>query len=150
MAAILSQPPCVNGLVLPLDTDMLYFVFLQILNWDISLWLKFQYPQHNYFFLNHSPMISLNLGMRSLCTSYWLLANAVTGGFPSQRASNAESISMPCHHQVNFLVIYVAMIYRKVSNIRRTKSQNLNVSRPVLQLSLPNLLKPCIKSRMKM
>ena len=40
--------------------------------------------------------------------------------------------------------------YRKVSNIRRTKFQNLRVSRPVLQLSWPNLLKPCIKSRMKM
>ena len=40
--------------------------------------------------------------------------------------------------------------YRKVSNIRRTEFQNLNDSRPVLQLSLPNLLKPCIKSRMKM
>ena len=40
--------------------------------------------------------------------------------------------------------------YRQISNIRRTKSQNLNVSRLVLQLSLPNLLKPCIKLRMKM
>ena len=40
--------------------------------------------------------------------------------------------------------------YRKGCNIRRTKFQNLNDSRPVLQLSLPNLLKPCIKSRMKM
>ena len=39
---------------------------------------------------------------------------------------------------------------RKVSNIRRTKAQNLSVSRPVLQLPLPNLLKPRIKSRMKM
>ena len=41
-------------------------------------------------------------------------------------------------------------IYRNVSNIRRTKSQNLSVSRPVLQLFLHNLLKPCIKSKMKM
>ena len=32
--------------------------------------------------------------------------------------------------------------YRKISNIRRTKPQNLNDSRLVLQLSLPNLLKP--------
>ena len=40
--------------------------------------------------------------------------------------------------------------YRKVFNIRRTEFQNLNDSRPVLQLSLPKLLKPCIKSRMKM
>ena len=40
--------------------------------------------------------------------------------------------------------------YRQFSNMRRTKSQNLNVSRLVLHLSLPNPLKPCVKSRMKM
>ena len=40
-------------------------------------------------------------------------------------------------------------MYRKVSK-RRTKSQNLNDSRLVLHLSLPNLLKPCVKQRMKM
>ena len=42
------------------------------------------------------------------------------------------------------------LMYRKISNIRRTKFQNISDSRPVLQLSLLNLLKPCIKSRMKM
>ena len=41
-------------------------------------------------------------------------------------------------------------IYRWISDISRTKSQNLNVSRFVLQLSLPNLLKPGVKLRMKM
>ena len=40
--------------------------------------------------------------------------------------------------------------YRQISDIRRTKSQNLNVSRLALQLSLPNLLNPRIKLRMKM
>ena len=40
--------------------------------------------------------------------------------------------------------------YRKISNISRTKSQNLNDSRIVLQLSLPNPLKSGVKSRMKM
>ena len=40
--------------------------------------------------------------------------------------------------------------YRQVSNIRRTKSQHLKDSRTVLWLSLPNPLKPDIKSRMKM
>ena len=40
--------------------------------------------------------------------------------------------------------------YSRISNITRTKSQNLNVSRLVLQLSLCNLLKPGVKSRMKM
>ena len=40
-------------------------------------------------------------------------------------------------------------IYRKTSSIGRTKSQNLNVSNLVLQLSLLNPLKPGVKSRMK-
>ena len=34
-----------------------------------------------------------------------------------------------------------------MSDISRTKYQNMNVSRFVLQLSLPNILKPCVKSR---
>ena len=44
----------------------------------------------------------------------------------------------------------LAAIYRKISNIRHTKSPNLNVSHLVLQLSLPNPMKPGVKSRMKM
>ena len=40
--------------------------------------------------------------------------------------------------------------YRQVSNIRRTKSQHLKDYRTVLRLSLPNPLKPDVKSRMKM
>ena len=40
--------------------------------------------------------------------------------------------------------------YRQVSNIRRTKSQHLEDSRIVFRLSLPNPLKPDVKSRMKM
>ena len=41
-------------------------------------------------------------------------------------------------------------VYRQKSNITRTKYQNLAVSCLVLQLSLPNLLTPCVKLRMKM
>ena len=40
--------------------------------------------------------------------------------------------------------------YRKISNIRRTKSQNLNDFHLVLHLSLLNPLKPGVKLRMKM
>ena len=40
--------------------------------------------------------------------------------------------------------------YRKTSGISRTKSQNLNVSCILLQLSSPNPLKPGAKLRMKM
>ena len=40
--------------------------------------------------------------------------------------------------------------YTVKSLIQDPKFRNLSDSRPVLQLSLPNLLKPCVKSRMKM
>ena len=42
------------------------------------------------------------------------------------------------------------MYYRQISYISRTKSQNLNVSHLVLQLCLSNILKPGVKSRMKL
>ena len=42
------------------------------------------------------------------------------------------------------------MNYSSISNIRRNKVQNLSDVRPVLQLSLPSLLKPCVESRVKM
>ena len=41
-------------------------------------------------------------------------------------------------------------IYHQISNISSTKSQNLNVSHLVLQLSLCNILKPGVEWRMKM
>ena len=44
----------------------------------------------------------------------------------------------------------VQSIYRKLSSISRTKFKAINVSRRVLQLSLPNPLKPGVRSRMKM
>ena len=54
------------------------------------------------------------------------------------------------NHAVNHLVRLEQKIYCKISNIRCTKSQHLNVSHLVLQLSLLNPLKPGVKSRMKM
>ena len=42
------------------------------------------------------------------------------------------------------------MSYHQTSSISHTKSQHLNVSRLVLQLSLPNPLKPSVKPRVKM
>ena len=41
-------------------------------------------------------------------------------------------------------------LYRKISNISCTKFQNLNDSRFISQLSVPNPLKPGVKLRMKM
>ena len=44
----------------------------------------------------------------------------------------------------------VRLIYRKTSGISRTKSLNFTVSHVILQLPLPNPLKPGVKSSMKM
>ena len=45
---------------------------------------------------------------------------------------------------------HLVSMYRIISNIRRIKSPNLNVSRLGLQLSLRYILKPSVKWRMKM
>ena len=54
-----------------------------------------------------------------------------------------------CHFYVDKLD-KLHMDYHQISNISYTKSQNLIVSHLVLQLSLANLLKPCVKLKMKM
>ena len=54
---------------------------------------------------------------------------------------------MPWYHALPGPIFYT---YHKISNIRRTKSQNLNVSHLVLKSSLPYPLKPGVTSRMKM
>ena len=51
------------------------------------------------------------------------------------------------HQQQPCLLDYA---YSKISNIRRTKSPNLNASSLGLQLSVHNILKPGVKWRMKM
>ena len=51
---------------------------------------------------------------------------------------------------VEFVCQTIQLTYCKLSNISHTKSPNLNVSPIVLQLSLPNPMKPAVKSRMKM
>ena len=73
-------------------------------------------------------------------------------------------IVLKVHHSLLYYLILVkaslcvewsifkvpVIIYRKISDIRRIKSPNLNVPRLVLQLSLLNPVKPGVKSRMKM
>ena len=52
--------------------------------------------------------------------------------------------------QATILYEFGNCTHHQVSNISRTKTQNLNDSHLVLQLSLPNPLKLGVKSRMKM
>ena len=67
--------------------------------------------------------------------------------FPSQRASNRENVSIWwCQQVTEIQKVY----YCKTSSISRTKSQSLNVSCILLQVSLLNPLKPGVKLIMKM
>ena len=63
-------------------------------------------------------------------------ANTVAGDDPRTHGAMASSDKI--------------LTYRQTSNVTRTKSQNLNISRFVLQMSLPNPVKPGAKSKMKM
>ena len=95
---------------------------------------------------------------------------SVIHGFPSQRTSVLDSVSLSWHlydfmndkldtsalcktGDSSALAISwknITCIYCKSPSTSRTQSQNLIVSRVVLQLSLPNPLKPGVKSSMKM
>ena len=61
-----------------------------------------------------------------------------------------ESIIHSCHHASVCENTQRLRKYRQISNISRTKSQNLNVPRFGLQLSLPNPLKLRVKWRLKL
>ena len=50
----------------------------------------------------------------------------------------------------NLAHVLLVLNYRQTSKMRHTKSQNLNVFSLVLQLSLYNILKPGVKSRIQM
>ena len=85
----------------------------------------------------------------------WLTCNIRFGGpvilrFCAKEDSMVYSAgSRLCRVIICFIRI-VDEMYRQVSNIRRTKSQHLRNYRTVLRLSLPNPLKPDVKSSMKM
>ena len=79
-----------------------------------------------------------------------LLMNA-TDGFAFYVIFNCGAIYLS--KILGFGIQYVRLIfitYCQPSNISSTKFQNLNVYHLVLQLYLPNPLKPGVKSRMKM
>ena len=101
---------------------------------DTSLYLKSHIPWNLYiqpeFSIYHA--LTMHWKLYSCCiricsvTTYFFLASQSSPG------------------NLNFIH------HNKISNISHTKYHNLNVSHLILQLSLPNPLKPGVKSRMKM
>ena len=85
--------------------------------------------------------------------AYWLL-NYPPSFYYHSLIIHPPSIIVLRYHLVFYFTLFYFHVfhfkYRKVSNIRRTKCQNLNDSPLVLQLSVPNPVKPSVKSIMKM
>ena len=67
-----------------------------------------------------------------------------------ESANDKEANVLPTSHDMIYLMVVKRYEYRNISNIKRTKSQNLNVSRLGLKLTLRNIFKPSVKWRRKM
>ena len=104
---------------------------------------------------------------RSLANVYFLIVklNTENANWDLMRYDIIQNVDIKKCHQISWYFVsaqkinmqtqaihpwvYILFsVYHKISNIRCTKSQNLNDSNSVLQLSLPNPLKPGVKSRM--
>ena len=77
-----------------------------------------------------------------------MLEKGVTSGWNSMTGGQ-QLVPYGIPHSIPRISLHFQN-YCQTSGIRYTKSQNLNVSHLILQLSLPNPLKPGVKSRMKM
>ena len=92
--------------------------------------------------------------------SIWIYSK----GFPSARSWDITRVNRRqqiidkwsyMHSKASHIVktlgsIAIRYMYRQISNISRTKSQNLTVSCLVLQMSMRIILKPGVQSRMEM
>ena len=105
---------------------------------------------------------------RGTCVTHvpWCMPGSLTSGFlwnklrekRSRHSANSSFTCLvrgPCKPLQRYFHLWDNYHYSATETytmkplFKTTKSQNLNVSRPVLQLSLPNPLKPGVKSKMK-
>ena len=91
--------------------------------------------------VNSSRQWHLALGLRRKCQCYHANIVIITLVLLTKHMCHFRSKEVK--------LIIIVKCYHETSNISRTKSQSVNVFRLVLQLSLPNPLKPCVKSRME-
>ena len=98
------------------------------------------YIYHNHYNSLFSGMI-INSGVLRIKI---IIVEIVARRMNETEAVRAEPISnyVFCLWQQNWRTLPRHYTHRQISNISRTTSQNLNVSRLVLQLSFPNPLKP--------
>ena len=98
---------------------------------------------HHQLWITQQPLSCSGFYKRVHINSAWDMFRSAPRSLVSVRDVCSLNSLVPGRFEIN-------LRYRQISNIRRNKSHNLNVSRLVLQLSLPSLLKLFIKLRMKM
>ena len=90
------------------------------------------------------------LGLNDLTDQGWGLLELRLLIYPSAKFSILQKYLLDSLNHIHIWQVspLTEWEYREISIIRRTKSLKLNDSRLVLQLALPNPLKPGVKSRM--
>ena len=112
---------------------------------------KLSYKHHGtqrYYSITGSPRLYHNDAIMVVHPLYWRQTRGISYQTPPMIGRQSD-VRMSVEHGI---MIYIARLrsnnilcvlwYRQLSNISRTQSPNINVSRLVLQLSLPNPLKP--------
>ena len=116
---------------------------------EITAWISIYIPSFTWNVITHPCLNLTEITVWISIYTHNFMWNVIThpcptfnGGFTKPPLKLGHGWVITSHMKLG--------MYRKVSNIRRTKSQNLNASRLILSLSLPNPLKPGVKLRMKM
>ena len=113
----------------------------QIACWDMQ--------HHNWFNIKlenvKSTSIDLHRYTKCLFEAFWVVKSFSSAVFSHIIMTNNGKICGDIWEDQRSLYEY-----REISNIRRTKTQNLNNCRLVLRLSRPNIVNPGVKARMKM
>ena len=130
------------------------FSKLKYFHWRKSIW-KFCLQHVSHFV--PPLMFSLTSALRIFCSSSSSLMSGsdFSPSFSSCFLSDFSPLAALWRKvkKINMAITvkyWRNTIYCKTFNMRHTKYQNLNISCLGLQLSLPNPLKPGVKSRMKM
>ena len=144
----IPDPSCViwfSNLFSSFDREYGFVFYLSIFN--VNWWSLINIIQHNIhtallLFLCTLPLLCFRLMYNLCCLEFSKINIPTISAFTSWNPAEEYFQCKPFR--------YMYRHYRKISNIRRTKSPILNIRRLVWQLSLPNSMKPGVKSRMKM
>ena len=123
-------------------------------SWQLELWVEDSNAQWSYVFLAQTLRLVLMMIMGGCAVKLWCSALVLIDPNIASNTKTYMKTLLEIYLFSMYIHVYIASSffanYRKTFSISRTKSQNLTLSRVVLQFSLPNPLKPGVKSSTKM